>query len=43
MCADPEPFLGYSDNTNLLVDGGALELTDPGESEDFGSASSSRP
>jgi muramoyltetrapeptide carboxypeptidase LdcA involved in peptidoglycan recycling len=72
--ANPKPFLGYSDNTNLhnllwqlnvpsfyggstqvhlgpgphiddvhlaslraaLLDGGTLELTDPGESEDFG-------
>lgn len=72
--ADPKPFLGYSDNTNLLnwlwvhgvagfyggstqvhlgpgpdvdavhasslraalLDGGTLELTDPGESEDSG-------
>lgn len=72
--ADPKPFLGYSDNTNLLnllwtsgiagyyggstqvhlgpgpgvhdiharslraalLGGGALELSDPGESEDFG-------
>lgn len=72
--ADPKPFLGYSDNTNLLnwlfvegvsgfyggstqvhlgagpavdavhaaslraalLDGGRLELTDPGESEDLG-------
>ena len=72
--ADPKPFLGYSDNTNLLswlfgegvnafyggstqvhlgpgpavdavhaaslraalLDGGRLELTDPGESEDIG-------
>ncbi|VXB18344.1 Microcin C7 self-immunity protein MccF [Microbacterium sp. 8M] len=72
--ADPKPFLGYSDNTNILnwlwrhgvagfyggstqvhlgagpgvdeiharslraalLDGGALELTEPGESEDFG-------
>jgi muramoyltetrapeptide carboxypeptidase LdcA involved in peptidoglycan recycling len=74
VTADPKPFLGYSDNTNLLVwlwslgiagfyggstqvhlgpgpgvddihlaslraalfDGGRLELTEPGESEDFG-------
>jgi muramoyltetrapeptide carboxypeptidase LdcA involved in peptidoglycan recycling len=74
--ADPKPFLGYSDNTNILnwlwnngvagfyggstqvhigagpkvdpvhelsmraalLDGGTLELTDPGESEDFGRA-----
>lgn len=72
--ADPKPFLGYSDNTNLhhllwglgvpsfyggstqvhlgpgpgvdeihrqslraaLLEGGRIELTDPGESEDFG-------
>ncbi|MFD6697665.1 MULTISPECIES: S66 peptidase family protein [unclassified Microbacterium] len=72
--ADPKPFLGYSDNTNILnwlwrngiagfhggstqvhlgpgpavdeiharslwaalLDGGELELTEPGESEDFG-------
>ena len=72
--ADPKPFLGYSDNTNILnwlwrhgiagfhggstqvhlgagpavddvharslraalLDGGALEVTEPGESEDFG-------
>lgn len=72
--ADPKPFLGYSDNTNLLnwlfvegvsgyyggstqvqlgpgpaidavhaaslraalLEGGRLEVTDPGESEDFG-------
>jgi len=72
--ADPKPFLGYSDNTNLLswlwtqgvaafhggstqvhlgpgprpddvhlrslraalVEGGLLEITEPGESEDFG-------
>jgi muramoyltetrapeptide carboxypeptidase LdcA involved in peptidoglycan recycling len=72
--ADPKPFLGYSDNTNLLcwlwtqgvaafhggstqvqigagpalddvhlrslraalLDGGRLEITEPGESEDFG-------
>lgn len=72
--ADPKPFLGYSDNTNILnwlwrhgvagfhggstqvqlgagpavddiqlrslraavLDGGVLELTEPGESEDFG-------
>lgn len=72
--ADPKPFLGFSDNTNLLnwlwqrgvaafhggstqlhlgagprvddlhlrslraalLDGGELEITDPGESEDFG-------
>ncbi len=72
--ADPKPFLGYSDNTNLLswlwtqgvaafhggstqvhigagpgpddvhlrslraalLDGGRLEVTEPGESEDFG-------
>lgn len=72
--ADPKPYLGYSDNTNLLahlwncgvagfyggstqvhlgagpavddihatalraalLDGGRIELTDPGESEDFG-------
>ncbi|MCZ2405083.1 LD-carboxypeptidase [Paenarthrobacter sp. Z7-10] len=74
LAANPKPFLGYSDNTNLhnmlwklgvpsfyggstqvhlgpgphldqihlislraaLMDGGVLELTDPGESEDFG-------
>jgi len=74
VTADPKPFLGYSDNTNLLAwlwslgvagyhggstqvhfgpgpriddihlaslraalfDGGELELTEPGESEDFG-------
>ncbi len=74
LAANPKPFLGYSDNTNLLnhlwrlgvpgfyggstqvhlgagpgiddihlaslraalLDGGTLELTDPGESEDFG-------
>lgn len=74
VIADPKPFLGYSDNTNLLnwlwnsgvagfyggstqvhigpgpqvdpvhelsmraalLDGGSLELTEPGESEDFG-------
>ena len=74
VAADPKPFLGYSDNTNLLAwlwslgvagyyggstqvhlgpgpriddihlaslraalfDGGELELTEPGESEDFG-------
>ncbi len=74
VLADPKPFLGYSDNTNLLhwlwsagvggfyggstqvhlgpgsrvddihsrslraalLDGGRLEVTDPGESEDFG-------
>lgn len=74
LAANPKPFLGYSDNTNLhnllwglgipsyyggstqvhlgpgphlddihlrslraaLLDGGRLELTDPGESEDFG-------
>jgi muramoyltetrapeptide carboxypeptidase LdcA involved in peptidoglycan recycling len=74
LAANPKPFLGYSDNTNLhnllwnlgipsfyggstqvhlgpgphlddihlaslraaLLDGGVLELTDPGESEDFG-------
>ena len=72
--ADPKPFLGYSDNTNILnwlwrhgiagfyggstqvhlgagpavdeiharslraalLDGGAVEITEPGESEDFG-------
>ncbi len=72
--ADPKPYLGYSDNTNLLswlwtqgvaafhggstqvqvgagpglddihlrslraalIDGGQLEITEPGESEDFG-------
>ncbi|MET4052642.1 muramoyltetrapeptide carboxypeptidase LdcA involved in peptidoglycan recycling [Frigoribacterium sp. PvP054] len=74
LAANPKPFVGYSDNTNLhallwglgvpsyyggstmvhlgpgphvddvhllslraaLLDGGVLELTDPGESEDFG-------
>ena len=74
LAANPKPFLGYSDNTNLLnhlwrlgvdgfyggstqvhlgpgpgiddihlaslraalLDGGELELTEPGESEDFG-------
>lgn len=74
VAANPKPFLGYSDNTNLhnflwglgipsyyggstqvhlgpgpridpvhltsmraaLLNGGVLELTDPGESEDFG-------
>ncbi|WP_449372757.1 S66 family peptidase [Arthrobacter psychrolactophilus] len=74
VAANPKPFLGYSDNTNLhtmlwnlggpsfyggstqvhigpgphldeihllslraaLLDGGVLELTEPGESEDFG-------
>lgn len=74
LMANPKPFVGYSDNTNLhnllwnlgvpsfyggstqvhlgpgpylddvhlrslraaLVDGGTLELTEPGESEDFG-------
>jgi muramoyltetrapeptide carboxypeptidase LdcA involved in peptidoglycan recycling len=74
VAANPKPFLGYSDNTNLhnllwslgvpsyyggstqvhlgpgphlddvhlvslraaLMDGGVLDLTDPGESEDFG-------
>lgn len=74
LAANPKPFLGYSDNTNLhnllwslgvpsfyggstmvhlgpgphldeihlrslraaLLDGGAVELTEPGESEDFG-------
>ncbi|MCD5354054.1 S66 family peptidase [Kineosporia mesophila] len=74
VAANPKPFLGYSDNTNLhnflwnlgvpsyyggstqvhlgpgphlddvhltslraaLLDGGALEITDPGEAEDFG-------
>ncbi|TAM66049.1 MAG: LD-carboxypeptidase [Microbacteriaceae bacterium] len=74
ITANPKPFLGYSDNTNLhnllwslgvpsyyggstqvhlgpgphlddihlaslraaLLEGGTLELTDPGESEDFG-------
>lgn len=74
VAADPKPFLGYSDNTNLhnllwrlgvpsyyggstqvqlgsgpqiddvhlrslraaLLDGGVIELTDPGESEDVG-------
>ncbi len=74
LAANPKPFLGYSDNTNLhnllwglgvpsyyggstqvhlgpgphlddihlrslraaLLDGGRLELTEPGESEDFG-------
>ena len=74
LSANPKPFLGYSDNTNLhnllwnlgvpsyyggstqvhlgpgphldgvhlvslraaLLDGGVIELTDPGESEDFG-------
>jgi muramoyltetrapeptide carboxypeptidase LdcA involved in peptidoglycan recycling len=74
VLADPKPFLGYSDNTNLLnwlwgrgvaafhggstqvhvgagpalddvhlrslraalFDGGRLEITEPGESEDFG-------
>ncbi|MGH3095924.1 MAG: S66 family peptidase [Streptosporangiales bacterium] len=74
VCADPKPFLGYSDNTNLLswlwvhgvagfyggstqvqlgpgpavdrchaaalraalLTGERLEVTDPGESEDFG-------
>jgi muramoyltetrapeptide carboxypeptidase LdcA involved in peptidoglycan recycling len=74
LAASPKPFLGYSDNTNLLnhlwrlgvpafhggstqvhlgpgpgiddihlaslraalLDGGELELTEPGESEDFG-------
>ncbi|MBG6216168.1 muramoyltetrapeptide carboxypeptidase LdcA involved in peptidoglycan recycling [Arthrobacter sp. CAN_A6] len=74
LAANPKPFLGYSDNTNLhhllwsygipsyyggstqvhlgagprlddvhlhslraaLLDGGTIELTDPGESEDFG-------
>ena len=74
LAANPKPFLGYSDNTNLhnllwslgvpsyyggstqvhlgpgphiddvhlkslraaLLDGGVIELTDPGESEDFG-------
>ncbi len=74
LAADPKPFLGYSDNTNLhnllwrlgipsfyggstqvhlgpgphlddvhlrslraaLIEGGTLELTEPGESEDFG-------
>ena len=74
LAANPKPFLGYSDNTNLhnmlwrlgvpsfyggstqvhlgpgphldaihllslraaLLEGGVLELTDPGESEDFG-------
>jgi muramoyltetrapeptide carboxypeptidase LdcA involved in peptidoglycan recycling len=74
LAANPKPFLGYSDNTNLhnllwslgvpsfyggstqvhlgpgphlddvhrrslraaLLDGGSLELTEPGESEDFG-------
>ncbi|MDQ0648614.1 muramoyltetrapeptide carboxypeptidase LdcA involved in peptidoglycan recycling [Microbacterium natoriense] len=74
LAANPKPFLGYSDNTNLhnllwnlgvpsfyggstqvhlgpgphlddihvrslraaLLDGGTLQLTDPGESEDFG-------
>ncbi|WP_127474463.1 S66 family peptidase [Microbacterium sulfonylureivorans] len=74
LAANPKPFLGYSDNTNLhnllwnlgvpsfyggstqvhlgpgphlddihvrslraaLLDGGTLELTEPGESEDFG-------
>ncbi len=74
IAADPKPFLGYSDNTNLhsflwrlgvrsfyggstqvhlgpgpavdeiharslraaLLDGGEIELTEPGESEDFG-------
>lgn len=74
LAANPKPFLGYSDNTNLhhllwslgvssfyggstqvqlgpgpgiddvhrtalraaLLDGGRLEITDPGESEDFG-------
>jgi muramoyltetrapeptide carboxypeptidase LdcA involved in peptidoglycan recycling len=74
LAANPKPFLGYSDNTNLLshlwtlgvpgfyggstqvhlgagaaiddihlaslraalLDGGALELTEPGESEDYG-------
>lgn len=74
VAANPKPFLGYSDNTNLynflwnlgipsfyggstqvhlgrgphlddihmrslraaLLDGGTLELTEPGESEDFG-------
>lgn len=76
LAANPKPFLGYSDNTNLsnllwnlgvpsfyggstqvhlgpgpqidgihlrslraaLLDGGVLELTEPGESEDFGVA-----
>lgn len=76
LAADPKPFLGYSDNTNLhnllwglgipsyyggstqvhlgpgpyvdeihlmslraaLLEGGAVELTNPGESEDFGIA-----
>ncbi|MEN0084653.1 MAG: S66 peptidase family protein [Leifsonia sp.] len=74
LAANPKPFLGYSDNTNLhnllwslgipsfyggstqvhlgpgphlddvhvqslraaVLDGGSLELTEPGESEDFG-------
>ncbi|MDQ0735009.1 S66 family peptidase [Arthrobacter agilis] len=74
IAANPKPFLGYSDNTNLhnflwglgvpsyyggstqvhlgagphiddlhllslraaLLDGGSIELTDPGESEDYG-------
>lgn len=74
LAANPKPFLGYSDNTNLhtllwtlgvpsfyggstqvhlgpgphlddihlrslkaaLLDGGSIELTEPGESEDFG-------
>ncbi len=74
LAANPKPFLGYSDNTNVhnllwqlgvpsyyggstqvhlgpgphidgvhlaslraaLLDGGLIELTDPGESEDFG-------
>lgn len=74
LAANPKPFIGYSDNTNLhnllwslgvpsfyggstqvhlgpgphlddihvrslraaLLDGGTLELTEPGESEDFG-------
>ncbi|MGA0568552.1 S66 family peptidase [Rathayibacter sp. KR2-224] len=74
LAANPKPFLGYSDNTNLhnllwslgvpsfyggstqvhlgpgphlddvhelslraaLLDGGVIELTEPGESEDFG-------
>jgi muramoyltetrapeptide carboxypeptidase LdcA involved in peptidoglycan recycling len=76
VAANPKPFLGYSDNTNLhnflwnlgvpsyyggstqvhlgpgphldevhllslraaLLDGGVIELTEPGESEDFGIA-----
>jgi muramoyltetrapeptide carboxypeptidase LdcA involved in peptidoglycan recycling len=76
LAANPKPFLGYSDNTNLLnhlrrlgvpgfyggstqvhlgpgpgiddihlaslraalLDGGELELTEPGESEDYGRA-----